>query len=161
MTELSYLLCAFQHGNISSGDSIGTGCGDAGRFGILDSICTKERKDKVSFHEGKVTPLCLPLTPVMSELCELAWLNSYQGCDLCKSSAPYALVLPFTAGRGLPKIHKEREKETFSALDTTNVHLPWRVMYYYVEVITVFRGWEKVLAKAENGVAMLCSGGED
>lgn len=48
----------------------------------------------------------LLMTPVMSELCELVWLKSYQGCDLCKSSALHTPVLLFTAGRGLPTFHR-------------------------------------------------------
>lgn len=123
-TELWYLLCAFQLGNISSDDSIGTGCDDVGQFGILCLICTEEEEEKKTsqFQRGKwclhfylpaPLSLCLchtlplSLTPVMSELCELVWLKSYQGCDLCKSSALHAPVLPFTAGWGLPTFHIE------------------------------------------------------
>lgn len=94
---------------------------------LLDLAAGGEEKNKTkqnktskvrAQHSKKCSPpptpslaLCgtLPLwlTPVMSELCEPVWLKSYQGFDLCKSSALHALVLPFTAGRALPTIHRE------------------------------------------------------
>lgn len=45
--EIWYLLCASQRENISSADSIGTGCDDAGQFGILGLICKKQTKHQI------------------------------------------------------------------------------------------------------------------
>lgn len=115
--QLSHLLCAFPHGSTSSDGSTDTGCGDAGRSDILCWICRKEAKPIYQQSGLHIYPPPPSVTPVMSELCELLGLKSYQGCDLCKSLAPLAPAPPFTAGRGLPTFHREhfhRLKKTLS-----------------------------------------------
>lgn len=175
-TELWYLLCAFRLGNISSDDSIGTGCDDVGLFGILCLICTEEEKEEeeknksvsnreVMFAFLSVSPLLPipPLPPSASVTHSLShwplwWVNYVSWCGWKAIKAVtfvnHRLYTPQCCLLLQDEVCQHFTESPFQCLDLTNGLN--RVSASLCGRSNCIQSLRVVLARAENWVATLC-----